>query len=292
MTESGKFISINLHLTEQCNMSCRTCFARYSRKPELGEKDWLKCLEIIDQETADIPKRKINFVGGEPTLLPYLSTLIKEAKHCGFVTGIVTNGHKINDAFLNQNSGSLDILGISVDSLDKSNNALLGRCCNGICWGEKEYFDLSRQIQCAGYCLKINTVVSALNLDNDFTNFIYEVAPDRWKVFQCLIIEGQNERVKPLLINDTDFKNFIDRHSSCKSLVVETTECMKGSYIMIDPLGRPYGNSKGHVAYGKTILEAGLIHQLKTLGYSENKAILRGADYFWSAMEDRCDDDA
>jgi radical S-adenosyl methionine domain-containing protein 2 len=136
------------------------------------------------------------------------------------------------------------------------------------------------KIKAYGYCLKINTVVSTLNHGEDMKEFIAEAAPDRWKIFQCLIVKGQNDHAASLAVSHFLFEEFIQRHSGCHSMVVEDAESMKGSYIMIDPQGRPYGNAGGSVVYGKPVLEAGFIDQLTTLGYSQEKAVQRGADYF------------
>lgn len=40
---------------------------------------------------------------------------------------------------------------------------------------------------------KLNTVVNIHNWDEDMSAQIAELAPFRWKVFQCLIVEGENE---------------------------------------------------------------------------------------------------
>ncbi|MBN2693336.1 4Fe-4S cluster-binding domain-containing protein [bacterium] len=71
------FISVNYHLTKNCNMFCKGCFARYK---ELSDnKDYISTLKEIVRfsNINNIQKRKINFVGGEPTLLKNLPELVK-----------------------------------------------------------------------------------------------------------------------------------------------------------------------------------------------------------------------
>lgn len=39
---------------------------------------------------------------------------------------------------------------------------------------------------------RINSVILADNVDEDMTEAIKRLQPIRWKVFQCLLIEGEN----------------------------------------------------------------------------------------------------
>lgn len=274
------FISINLHLTERCDMSCRVCFARYGHGAELGADAWHRCMAVIDEETAAINRRKVNFVGGEPTLLPFLGDMIADAKGRGFTTGIVTNGRTIDERFLDGNAGALDVVGVSVDSASVETNGLLGRSVRGEAWGGGDYSRLARAIRSRGYYLKVNTVVSSLNCREDLSRFIADAEPDKWKVMQCLVVKGQNDRAASIGASDEEFSGFVSRHASIACMSVETAESMRGSYVMIDPRGRPYGNAEGKAAYGEPVWEAGLLSQLDGLGYSGARAMARGADRF------------
>jgi radical S-adenosyl methionine domain-containing protein 2 len=280
MNHPNDFISINLHLTELCNMKCEVCFAKYPKGHRLGTDGWLECLHAIDRDTMHISRRKINFAGGEPTLLPYLGKLIVEAKKLGFTTGIVTNGSSVDEAFLERCAGYLDTIGVSVDSISPATNLLLGRYAEGIAWGSDEYLGLARKIRSWGYSLKINTVVSKLNLQEDFSGFIAEASPERWKVMQCLIVEGQNDSAARLAISDFEYREFLSRHEASRNLITEHSESMRGSYVMIDPRGLPYGNASGIATYGQPVRSGGLLAQLHCLGYSVEKARERGADHF------------
>jgi radical S-adenosyl methionine domain-containing protein 2 len=44
-----------------------------------------------------------------------------------------------------------------------------------------------------GFKLKLNTVVSEPNKDDDMTELIKRLRPDRWKVFKVLPVAGQND---------------------------------------------------------------------------------------------------
>jgi hypothetical protein len=44
-----------------------------------------------------------------------------------------------------------------------------------------------------GYCIKLNTVVGAVNVDDDMSDLVLRLQPDRWKVFKVLPKRGQND---------------------------------------------------------------------------------------------------
>jgi radical S-adenosyl methionine domain-containing protein 2 len=93
---------------------------------------------------------------------------------------------------------------------------------------------------------------------------------------QYLRIRGQNWGARNLEINREIFARFLSRHEGVSGLVAETSDDMLGSYIMVDPTGRPYGNVGNRVRYGNPILQAGLLGQLDALGYNSNSTEARG----------------
>jgi len=90
-------ISVNLHFWPCCNMNCRYCFAKFShiRNP-LSKKDWFQIILLL----ADYGMKKVNFVGGEPTLCPFLGELIIFSNKLGLITGVASNGIGITQPFL------------------------------------------------------------------------------------------------------------------------------------------------------------------------------------------------
>jgi radical S-adenosyl methionine domain-containing protein 2 len=110
-----------------------------------------------------------------------------------------------------------------------------------------------------GVRLKINTVVTALNCDEDMGVLLRDLRPERWKVFQVLRVEGQNDgRVEPLLVPRERFEAFVARHAALGAegiaVVAEDNDAMEDSYVMIDPLGRFYGNHGGRHVVSAPIL--------------------------------------
>ena len=145
-------------------MRCKFCFATFQDvKTTILPKGHLpkeQVLEVV-RKLAKFGFEKITFAGGEPTLCPWLTDLIKEAKQQGMTTMIVTNGSQLNTSFLEQNRDYLDWIAISVDSLDDDVNLQAGRAVLGKkVMSKARYLALVKQIKQFGYRLKINTVVS------------------------------------------------------------------------------------------------------------------------------------
>src|SRR5690606_36707286 len=162
------------------------------------------------------------------------------------------NGARL-DRLLDDHAGDIDWIGISVDSADERTQAELGR-------GRGGHVERSRihaaRIQTLGIRLKLNTVVAALNWHEDMRTFVRELRPTRWKVFQVLAIDGQNDGdVERLLITRDQFQAFVERHAELATEglapVPEDNDAMTDSYAMIDPLGRFYGNHRGRYVYSR-----------------------------------------
>jgi len=279
--------SINFHLWEPCNMRCKFCFATFQDvkqtilpKGHLPEADALKVVEQI----AAAGFEKITFAGGEPLLCKWLPNLIKKAKQLGMTTMIVTNGSKLTDAFLKENTAYLDWIAVSVDSLEDENNIKIGRAITGKTPLSKAfYYDLVDNIKKYGYDLKINTVVNKVNYKDNLTEFIKYANPQRWKVLQVLPIVGQNDaKIDEFKITDAEYTHFLNTHEAVKTIVPESNDEIKGSYVMVDPAGRFFDNAQGTHNYSKPILEVGIQEALETMNYDFEKFRKRGGIYDWN----------
>jgi len=278
--------SINFHLWEPCNMRCKFCFATFQDVKNTilpkGHLPKAKAIEVVCQ-LAKAGFEKITFAGGEPTLCPWLSDLMAIAKSRGMTTMIVTNGTRLTDDFLRENRKHLDWIAISIDSLSDTTNLATGRAVVGKRVIDKsDYERLIDQMHHYGFGLKINTVVTRLNYREDMTNFMLTSGAERWKVLQVLPIVGQNDTcISDFTITDEQFKYFLNRHKKVDFLVPESNSAMKGSYVMVDPAGRFFENSKGIHHYSEPILEIGVFEALQSLTYDFEKFIERGGIYNW-----------
>ena len=285
-----KIKSVNFHLWEPCNMRCKFCFATFQDvKKTILPKGHLPKEESIQvvKELAGFGFEKITFVGGEPTLCPWLSELILTAKQAGMTTMIVTNGSNLSDEFLKMNVGLLDWITISIDSLKEETNLKIGRAIVG----RKailidDYKVLIDRIKKYNYRLKINTVICSENVSEDLTPIIEYSKPERWKIFQVLPIKGQNDfQFEKFEISEVRFKKFIDSHQHLNSFTKIVPECnndMTGSYAMVDPAGRFFDNTNHEHNYSDPILKIGVIKAYNQVCISEEKFVNRGGIYDWS----------
>jgi radical S-adenosyl methionine domain-containing protein 2 len=189
---------------------------------------------------------KINFVGGEPTMHPFFLDFIKLAKGMGFIISIVSNGYFLNREVVRQLSPFVDWIGLSIDSADEAVETALGRGNGG---HVKHIVELCEIIHEEGIKLKINSTVTRLNWKEDLRPLIKRLKPQRWKVFQILHIEGQNDlHYNELSITEKQFDHFKKLNSELLEGLVpvfEKNREMLASYFMLSPSGKAMSNMDG-----------------------------------------------
>lgn len=275
-------------------MRCGFCFATYEDTRSLlprGHLEREEVLRLIDA-LAEHGVEKLTFVGGEPTLCPWLDQLLRRAKDLKMVTMIVSNGTRLRQPrYLEEELQALDWLTLSVDSLDHGRNVAAGRQLNGETLSSRDWLEIGARASAMGMRLKLNTVVHRFNADEDLSAFVDELRPKRWKMFQVLPVEGQNlDRFHEFEIARVDFDAFVERHREVAAhvdIVVETNEDMRGSYAMIDPAGRFYDNVDGRHRYSKPILEVGVLPAWSQVSFHEERFRARGGDYDFDVDLDR-----
>ncbi len=135
---------------------------------------------------------------------------------------------------------------------------------------------------------KINSVINAFNVNEDMSENISQLKPVRWKIFQCLPIEGENigehslRKVDPFLITNEQFKDFISRHAHVSQMVPEYSEMMKQSYFIVDEYFRFLDNSSGRMKPSESILEVGVDQAMQQSGFKQKKYLERGGRYDWT----------
>ena len=278
--------SVNFHLWEPCNMSCKYCFASFQDVKQTvlpnGHLSREEAFSIV-KELANIGFEKITFAGGEPTLCPWLSDLIVLAKKRGMTTMLVTNGSRLNEDFLKSNIQFLDWIAISIDSIRDTTNSSIGRTLTGQKpYSMADYLFLIDRIKFYGYELKINTVVSKHNYKESMVDFICKATPKRWKVLQVLPIKGQNdEGIQEMAITDSEFQIFVNNHKSINCMIPENNTAMRSSYVMLDPAGRFFNNADQTHKYSQPILEVGATRALNEMNYDYSKFVARKGIYNW-----------
>lgn len=255
-----KKYKINLHILEACNFRCRQCFSKFGTEKLLPVEDWKK---IVDNCIAGADVDEFNIAGGEPMLYPWLAELVKYIRSKGVKVSLITNGSLMNEEWIKNCAGMFETIGFSVDSINDETNRKIGRCDrNGktIPSGRVvEFCGLIRKYA-PGCRIKINTVVSALNKDEVMSDFIDEIAADRWKILRMKPFQHGSFSNLDIQISDEEFERFVERNkeknrekdkkesrkeaeteakaeteTARREIVVEPD--MKASYVLIDSNG-------------------------------------------------------
>ena len=148
---------------------------------------------------------------------------------------MVTNGSRVTEAWLDDLAGSLDILAISIDSVDAESQREIGRTVKDEPpITEADYLSIGESAKARGIRLKVNTVVNRHNVAEDFHPFIRAIAPERWRIFQALPVAGQNNlRFDEFVIGRDEFDLYVGRNRSVERegirVVPENNEAMTGS---------------------------------------------------------------
>lgn len=282
--------TVNFHLWEPCNMRCKFCFATFQDvKNEMLPKGHLPKEQTLDvvRQLAASGFEKITFAGGEPTLCPWLPELMALSTSLGMTTMLVTNGSRLSDEFLKQNQGNLHWIALSVDSVIDEINLKTGRAiCGKKVIDFNEYKRIIDRIKQYGYRLKINTVVNRHNSNDNMISFIEYAKPERWKIFQVLPVQGQNDNhIDELTISNEQFDAYLLKHECVNeftTMVPENNHEMTASYLMIDPAGRFYDDSKGRHTYSEPILSVGVEKAVQQITFDADRFLQRGGNYTWS----------
>ena len=276
-----KPISVNFHLWKPCNYNCRFCFATFGEiSSYLSIDDAKYLLKLLRNAGTE----KINFAGGEPTLHPYINEIVAEASRLGFTVSIVTNGARLSQ-LLKNHATDLDWVALSVDSASEVIQAALGRGKGNHVQNSIALFDELRQYN--NIHIKLNTVITSLNYQEDMSDFIRRVRPERWKVFQVLPVDGQNDgSVEDLLISTEQFEVFVKKHLPLAAEgfapIIESNNLMKDSYVMINPQGEFYSGVTGRYLYSESIIKVGVEKAMTQIGWNIENFLSRGGIYAWN----------
>lgn len=275
--------TINFHIKKECNMKCRHCFAEFK---ECQEVDFDKAKQIIEQIAKIKSFKKINFSGGEPTLFKGIEELLKYAKSRGLKTSIVTNGSILlkNKELRSKIAHATDMLALSIDSFDGKINNKIGRTYGNQCLSFDDIQNTIASIreENPNIKIKINTVVTKINCDENLCDYVAKINPIRWKIMRMMEIEGEydDRESQNIIPTDEDFQKFISNNKTSVGIVIEDTNAMKGSYIMIAPDGRFFCNTEGkHKYIGKPIYETDISTLLSNLPMSRQSFYDRLGDY-------------
>ncbi|XP_058691407.1 S-adenosylmethionine-dependent nucleotide dehydratase RSAD2 [Poecile atricapillus] len=287
--------SVNYHFTRQCNYKCGFCFHTAKTSFVLPLEEAKRGLAMLKEAGME----KINFSGGEPFLQDRGEFVGKLVQFCKQElelpsVSIVSNGSLIRKLWFEKYGEYLDILAISCDSFDEDVNILIGRR-----QGKKNHVENLHKLRqwCREYAVafKINSVINRFNVEEDMNEQIKALNPVRWKVFQCLLIEGENSgedalrEAEKFVISDEDFDRFLDRHKDVSCLVPESNQKMRDSYLILDEYMRFLNCRNGRKEPSKSILDVGVEAAIKFSGFDEQMFLKRGGKYVWSKADMKLD---
>ena len=280
MSSKYKPESVNFHYTRLCNFSCGFCFHTKKSSDKLPIEDAIRGCDMLKKAGT----RKLNIAGGEPFIYPhYLGELIKQCKENIKIEkiSVITNGSLVKKDFFEKFGKYIDVFGVSCDSFDKKTNIRIGRGKKGE--NVQKLFEIRELCKQYGIKFKLNTVVCNYNKDENMVENIKKLNPDRWKVFQVLMVKGENEdKVTKFQITNEEFKQFVERHKEIKCMVAESNDNMKSSYLILDEKMRFLDKGDGDEICSQSILEVGVEKALESIVYDEKEFKKRKGDYLFN----------
>lgn len=287
-------LSVNYHFTRQCNYSCGFCFHTAKTSFVLPLPEAKRGLAML----AAAGMRKLNFSGGEPfikdggrymgELIRYCKTVLRAAD---ISVSIVSNGSLIRESWMRRYGEHVDMLAVSCDSFDEDTNRAIGRRQSARTDHVAKLYEVREW--CAQYrvAFKMNTVVNVFNVHEDFTEHIAGLRPVRWKVFQCLLLDGENAGEDALrdaarfCITGEQFDGFLRRHEAAgvgAVMVPEGNDAMRDSYLILDEYMRFLNCRNGKKEPSASLLDVGVRQALLGSGFDERAFRERGGVYVWS----------
>ena len=272
--------TINFHINWHCNADCVFCY-----RPEGAElsdperKALIRAIAALPPLNSQAGSRRINFAGGEPTLVKTLPDILDYTRSHGLSTSFITNGTVYHNkpVKLREVVDKLDMIGFSIDSVNEASNLAIQRPHFSV----GSWLKVGQVVKDRGVYLKINTTVCRFNMNENLNLFIANMNPDRWKIFQAIAVEGtigtRNYCADDWIVSDTEFSEFVERHAEATSApVVESDAALRGSYAMISPDGRFYDSTQGHYTWSDPILEVGVEEAFAQVAFSQQKFVQRG----------------
>lgn len=240
------FRIFNLHFTDYCDFHCKCCFVEKNFRILSLENT----KKVVDKIAAYLKKRgikdgRINIAGGEPMTCSYIQDIIDYIIKNNIRVSIITNGYGLTEEFIIHNKNKIEMIGISIDSINPETNITLGRCRGEKTFPYDRLVKICNCIKEQGIILKINIVVSKININEDIKKLIDDVKPNRFKILQML---PTTDFSKKYAISSEEYHNYLKKYEGY-SFVPETFERISNAYVIIDSEGRISTNNLHQETY-------------------------------------------
>ena len=147
-------------LTYRCPLQCPYCsnpveMAKY--KNELTTEDWIRVM----QQARKMGATQLGFSGGEPLVRKDLEDLIKEARHLGFYTNLITSGVGMDEArIVAFKEAGLDHIQISFQASNEELNNYIGKSKSF-----QHKYEMAKLVKRYEYPMVLNIVLHRKNVD-------------------------------------------------------------------------------------------------------------------------------
>lgn len=111
--EHGMYV----YLTNRCNQRCAHCYM-YAGEEQEQELSILELQKLLKNFSA-YGGKVVTFTGGEATLRNDFNEIVRSAKENGLIVGVLSNGIKWSEEFIERNRLYIDEVQISIDGYDQ-----------------------------------------------------------------------------------------------------------------------------------------------------------------------------
>jgi radical S-adenosyl methionine domain-containing protein 2 len=332
-------ISINYHFTRKCNKTCKFCFHTEKSSHVASEAEMMRglrllkearmrkinfaggepflypkklgwlcryCKEVLGLESVsiitngtEVTEKWLGVYGGFVDVMGVSCDSFDERTGKDRVPGQRHCCEKYADFLIAVRSDVTAFLEIYLRSSFADllfQNELIGR---GTGENVKQLFRIRDWCRALGIKFKLNTVVCDLNWQEDMSSTIQDLQPFRWKVFQVLFVEDENDGgtsdtvlderkrdARALLISNEQFEVFCGKHRHLDAFVPEPNDLMASSYLILDEFLCFLDKGSGKERQSRSILDVGVAEALEEINFDKEAFVKRGGLYAWSKEVD------
>ena len=152
--------SMNIYLTQACNLRCKHCFMHSGVKlsGELTLQQWKEVLKGFREWGGE----NLTITGGEPLMNPVFADIVEFASQQGLKVTVLTNGLLWTDALIERMYGHIDQIQVSLDGVNEQSNAAV----RGIGHFDKTIENIVK-LSNRGFRLSVATTFTLENLTPD-----------------------------------------------------------------------------------------------------------------------------